>query len=76
MDKLRLTQRHIAELLGTRRATISEAAGQLQKRGIIRYTRGEITILSRSGLEEAACSCYGLLHHEKERLRAISQTIR
>lgn len=74
-DHLMLTQRYIAELLGTRRATITEAAGHLRKQGMIRYKRGEITILDRPALEQAACNCYGLLRSEQERLHAISQTL-
>lgn len=74
-DRLFLTQKYIAELLGTRRATITEAAGHLQQAGIIQYKRGEITILDRPALERTACSCYALLHREQERLYSISQNI-
>ncbi|MEM6839315.1 MAG: Crp/Fnr family transcriptional regulator [Cyanobacteria bacterium P01_C01_bin.120] len=74
-DELPLTQKYIALLLGTRRATITEAAGHLQQAGMIRYSRGRITILDRDALEQAACECYSLLRAEQSRLRAASQTI-
>ena len=53
-----LTQAHLGEMLGVRRATVNEAAGLLQQRGLIGYSRGRITILDRQGLEAAACRCY------------------
>ena len=55
---LRFTQDAIAGVLGTRRATISVAAAALQKAGLISYTPGSITILSRKALKRAACGCY------------------
>ncbi|MEO1295327.1 MAG: helix-turn-helix domain-containing protein, partial [Cyanobacteria bacterium J06636_16] len=75
-DELMLTQKYIALLLGTRRATITHAAGQLQKQGMIRYSRGRIILLDRAALEQTACDCYALLRAEQERLQAISQRIR
>lgn len=53
-----LTQAFLADLLGVRRATVNEAAGPLQERKLIRYSRGAIRILDRKGLEAAACRCY------------------
>jgi CRP-like cAMP-binding protein len=73
--ELPLTQQYIADLLGTRRATITEAAQNLQQTGVIRYRRGVIRIVNRLGLEERACECYALLHKEQERLQAIRQSI-
>ena len=55
---LNFTQDAIASLLGTRRATISVAAAQLQAAGAIRYTPGAITIMSRKKLKKVACTCY------------------
>jgi CRP-like cAMP-binding protein len=55
---LPLTQEFLAELLGVQRTTISAAAQALQRRGLIHYRRGQITIADRAGLEEAACECY------------------
>ena len=74
-DELQLTQRFIAELLGTRRATITEAAGNLQQAGLIRYRRGAITIMDREGLGQSACECYALLQQEYQRLQAICQPL-
>lgn len=58
IQKLPLTQEFLAELLGVQRTTISAAAQVLQRKGLIRYRRGQITIVDRAGLEEAACECY------------------
>ncbi|HEY3917699.1 MAG TPA: Crp/Fnr family transcriptional regulator [Stellaceae bacterium] len=55
---LPLTQEFLAELLGVQRTTISAAAQALQRKGLIRYRRGQITIADRAGLEDAACECY------------------
>jgi CRP-like cAMP-binding protein len=57
-NTFRVTQQMIAHLLGIRRVGITLAAGALQHRGIIEYTRGQLTIVNRQALEEAACSCY------------------
>jgi CRP-like cAMP-binding protein len=57
-DQFYITQEFMSYLLGVRRAGISQAAGILQKRKLIRYSRGQITILDRRGLQGAACVCY------------------
>jgi PAS domain S-box-containing protein len=57
-DQFLLTQEFLSNLLGVRRVGISAAAGALQKRKLIGYSRGKIRILDRKGLEAAACSCY------------------
>lgn len=57
-DRVHLTHERIARLLGVRRSGVSTAAGVLQGRHLIDYTRGHILILDRAGLERAACSCY------------------
>jgi CRP-like cAMP-binding protein len=57
-DTLHVTQQQMAEILGVRRVGITTAAVALQRRGIIDYVRGTITILNRKGLEAAACTCY------------------
>jgi CRP-like cAMP-binding protein len=59
--KLNLTQEFIAEMLGTRRATVNVAAITLQSGKLIDYNRGQITIIDRPGLEAFSCECYGLL---------------
>jgi CRP-like cAMP-binding protein len=61
-DELKLTQEFIAEMLGTRRATVSIAATNLQAAELIRYNRGHIRILDREGLVAFSCECYGALN--------------
>ena len=63
-DSLPLTQEFIAQMLGTRRSSVTVSAGTLQRAGLIAYTRGKVTILNRSRLEEAACDCYNLLRQQ------------
>jgi hypothetical protein len=55
-------------LLAVRRASVSEVAAKLQEAQLIRYSRGVIEVLDRSGLEKTSCTCYGLITHEYERL--------
>ena len=57
-DSFHVTQEFLAYMLGMRRVGITAAAGVLQKEGLIEYSRGQMTVLDRSGLEAAACSCY------------------
>ncbi len=57
-DEFRVTQEFLAYMLGVRRVGVTAAAGALQNAGLIGYTRGQMAILDRSGLEKAACSCY------------------
>jgi CRP-like cAMP-binding protein len=56
-----LTQEFLAHMLGTRRASVTIAAGILQRAGLISYTRGEVNVVDRSGLEDACCECYRLM---------------
>ena len=60
-DFVPLTQEFLAHMLGTRRASVTVAAGVLQKAGLIHYTRGSVTIASRAKLEAAACECYEIM---------------
>jgi CRP-like cAMP-binding protein len=57
-DELHLTQEYISDMLGSRRAGVSSAATALQAEGVIRYSRGHISILKRKGLEKTSCECY------------------
>lgn len=61
LDEFALTQEFLANMLGVRRAGVTEAAGALQERGLISYTRGRINILDVQGVRAAACSCYGVI---------------
>jgi CRP-like cAMP-binding protein len=65
---LPMTQEVLAATLGVRRSGISEAAGELQRSGLIRYRRGEITLIDRAGLEKMSCECYGLDRQRMGRL--------
>lgn len=65
---LTLTQELIASLLGVRREGVTEAAGKLQRAGLIRYSRGHIEVLDRPGLERAVCECYHCVKKEFDRL--------
>jgi len=67
-NELVMTQELVANALGVRREGITEAAGKLQHAGIIRYRRGHISVLERSGLEARACECYGVVKKEIGRL--------
>ncbi|EDX71232.1 cyclic nucleotide-binding domain protein [Coleofasciculus chthonoplastes PCC 7420] len=67
-SELRLTQEFLGNMLGTRRATVTVAAGKLQEAGAIRHHRGKITILNRELLETIACECYSVVKHECDRL--------
>jgi CRP-like cAMP-binding protein len=63
-ERFPLTQEFLAQMLGVRRATVSETAGSLHKAGLISYSRGVITIDDLAGLQEAACECYGIVRAE------------
>jgi len=63
-----VTQEMIAHMLGVRREGVTEAAHRLQTDGVIRYTRGHITVLARAALERRTCECYAVVKREYDRL--------
>ena len=65
-----MTQELIGNMLGVRREGVTEAAGKLQQAGMIRYSRGRITVLDRSALEARVCECYAVVKKETDRLFA------
>jgi CRP-like cAMP-binding protein len=67
-NELVMTQELIANMLGVRREGVTEAAGKLQKAGLIRYNRGRISVLDRPGLEARSCECYAVVKKEFARL--------
>lgn len=67
-DTVDLTHFFLSQMLGVRRATVTEIAGALQERGLIEYSRGRITVSDRAGLEAASCECYGVIISEFDRL--------
>ncbi|HSC84617.1 MAG TPA: Crp/Fnr family transcriptional regulator [Pseudomonas sp.] len=67
-NRFHLTHECLSDMLGVRRSSITVAAGALQQRQLIHYSRGHITILDRSGLEAAACECYASLTESYTRL--------
>ncbi len=67
-NQLVMTQELIANMLGVRREGVTEAAGKLQKAGLIDYSRGHITVLDRPGLELRCCECYAVVKAETDRL--------
>jgi CRP-like cAMP-binding protein len=66
--ELPMTQELIANMLGVRREGVTEGALKLQKAGLIRYSRGHVTILDRDGLERRTCECYAVVKKEYDRL--------
>jgi hypothetical protein len=70
-NQLVMTQELIANMLGVRREGVTEAAGKLQKVGVIKYTRGHITVLDRPGLEKLCCECYAVVKKETDRLEHL-----
>jgi CRP-like cAMP-binding protein len=75
-NQLQMTQELIANMLGVRRQGVTESAGKLEKLGLIRYSRGLITVLDRPGIEKRVCECYAVVKRETERLLALAETSR
>jgi CRP-like cAMP-binding protein len=70
-NRLDMTQELIANMLGVRREGVTEAAGKLQRLGIIKYSRGHITVLDRPSLERRCCECYAVVRRETDRLLGL-----
>jgi CRP-like cAMP-binding protein len=73
--ELSLTQDLISVMLGVRRSTVSIAASQLQKAGVIQYQHGRITVVDRVGLESAACECYAAVVSEYRRMLGVDPAV-
>jgi CRP-like cAMP-binding protein len=70
-NQLTMTQELIANMLGVRREGVTDAAGKLQRLGVIRYTRGQITVVDRARLEQLSCECYAVVKKETDRLLPV-----
>jgi CRP-like cAMP-binding protein len=70
-DDIPITHETMAAILGVRRATVTEAAGSLQRDGLIRYRRGTVSIVDRQRLEAASCACYAIVREEFSRLLGV-----
>lgn len=68
-DEFPLTQQFLAQMLGVDRPAVSQTAQRIQAEGLIRYSRGTITIVDREELERAVCECYGIIRAEFDALR-------
>ncbi|MGD0959370.1 MAG: Crp/Fnr family transcriptional regulator [Methylomonas sp.] len=69
-NEIKMTQELIANMLGVRREGVTEAAGKLQRAGLIQYSRGLITVIDRQGVEDRVCECYQVVKTESDRLLA------
>jgi CRP-like cAMP-binding protein len=72
-NSLPLTQELIAQMLGTRRSSVTVAAGMLQKAGLIAHSRGDVQIVDRKKLEEAACECYAIMQRQVREWRGEAE---
>lgn len=66
---LKMTQEQIANALGVRRQSVTEAASKLQKQGVLKYSRGNISVLNRAALEQMSCECYQVVKRETDRMQ-------
>ena len=72
-ESVPLTQELLAQMLGTRRSSVTVAAGMLQKAGLIAHSRGDVEIIDRRNLEEAACECYGIMQQQTKQWQSDSE---
>jgi CRP-like cAMP-binding protein len=73
--QLVMTQELIANMLGVRREGVTDAAGKLQRLGVIQYARGQITVLDRATLEDLSCECYAVVKKETDRLQSVRSPV-
>ena len=66
-DEFQLTQEFLSNMLAVRRESVNKAASKLQKRTLISYSRGNLKVLDRAGLEATSCGCYEIIHNESSR---------
>jgi CRP-like cAMP-binding protein len=74
-DFVHLTQEFLAHMLGTRRASVTVAAGILQKAGLITYRRGNVKIDNRQDLEDASCECYNMMRQQSARWKSETESL-
>jgi len=72
-DQFTLTQEFLGQMLGVSRGTVSLTAGMLQQAGLLRYSRGRMTIVDPEALHDVACECYGIIQEEHRRLGLLPQ---
>jgi len=66
-DEFQLTQEFLSNMLAVRRECVNKAAGKMQKRKLISYSRGQLTVLDRKGLEATSCGCYEIIKKQSKR---------
>jgi CRP-like cAMP-binding protein len=67
-DQFEITQEFLGQMLGARRSTVSVSAGILQRAGLVKYTRGHVTIVDREGLKAVSCECYAVIKSQLDRI--------
>lgn len=65
-DQFRLTQEFMSNMLGVRREGVNKAAGELQRKKLVRYSRGQMAVLDRAGLEKISCACYAIIKADSD----------